>query len=89
MNLTLAELNELLYCVSNLMEQRPNDYAHLQRRSLFNKLYAEILVRNNALEPEFDSAGFAEEDRIIDGQYKTTEIEQLMDAEANAVQRWG
>jgi hypothetical protein len=86
MNLTLDELNELYYCVGTALA-KGTLVNREKSMALFNRIGAEIEKLND--EPEYDSAGFTEEDRIIDGQYKTTEIEQLMDAEANAVQRWG
>jgi hypothetical protein len=88
MNLTLDELNELYYCVGTALA-KGTLVNREKSMALFNRIGAEIEKLNELLEPEYDSAGFTEEDRIIDGQYKTTEIERLMDAEANAVQRWG
>jgi len=82
MNLTLDELNELYYCVGTALA-KGTLVNREKSMALFNRIGAEIEKLND--EPEYDSAGFNEADRIVDGQYQNKE---LLD-EAGAVQRWG
>jgi hypothetical protein len=63
MDLTLLELNELIYCVGT----------GINKGQLVNKSVAQKLLTK--LQTELEK--------------RCTEIDQLMEAEANAVQRWG
>ena len=46
MNLSLKELNELIFCVGSVMAYTPEGYGHEERQELFNKLYSELEERN-------------------------------------------
>jgi hypothetical protein len=50
MNLSLKELNELIYCVGRVIADQPNGYGHEERIQLFNKLYAELEERVKDIE---------------------------------------
>lgn len=82
MDFSLDELNELYYCVGTALA-KGTLVNREKSMALFNRIGAEIEKLND--EPEYDSAGFTEADRVVDGQYQNKE---LLD-EAGAVQRWG
>jgi hypothetical protein len=42
MNLSLKELNELIYCVGSVITDKTNTYNSEDRQLLFNKLYSEL-----------------------------------------------
>jgi hypothetical protein len=50
MNLSLKELNELIYCVGVVIADDHNGYGHEERTALFNKLYENLEKRVQALE---------------------------------------
>jgi hypothetical protein len=52
MNLSLKELNELVYCVGRVIEADPvaNSYQPDERQKLFNKLYDELEARVKDIE---------------------------------------
>jgi hypothetical protein len=50
MNLSLKELNELIYCVGVVVADDHNGYGHEERQALFNKLYAELEERVKHIE---------------------------------------
>jgi hypothetical protein len=50
MNLSLKELNELIYCVGVVIADDHNGYGHEERQKLFNKLYAELEERIKYIE---------------------------------------
>jgi hypothetical protein len=50
MNLSLRELNELVYCVACAIAAQPNGYGHEERQELFNKVYAELEDRVKHIE---------------------------------------
>lgn len=50
MNLSLKELNELLYCVGSVIADQSNGYGHKERQELFNKVYAELEERVKHIE---------------------------------------
>ena len=50
MNLSLKELNELIYCVGQVIADQPNGYGHEERKELFNKLYSELEERIKYIE---------------------------------------
>jgi hypothetical protein len=50
MNLSLKELNELIYCVGVVIADDHNGYGHEERQALFNKLYAELEERVKDIE---------------------------------------
>ena len=83
MDFSLDELNELYYCVGTALAKGILVNRQLSVQ-LFNRIGAEIENRND--EPEYDSAGFTEADRVVDGQYQNKE---LFDWCPPAVQRWG
>ena len=48
MNLSLKELNELIYCVGSVIADKTNTYNSEDRQLLFNKLYSELEDRVSA-----------------------------------------
>lgn len=50
MNLSLKELNELIYCVGVVIADDHNGYGHEERTALFNKLYDELEARVKVFE---------------------------------------
>lgn len=73
MEFTLLELNELIYCVGTATKT-----GTMVNKKVANKLWAqltdELERRCNLLDmaengPEYDSAGFTDDDRIVNGQY--------------------
>jgi len=75
--LSQAELNELIYALGfTQMNGRLLNKEIASR--LDDKLYRALAVENIRLDnedlgPEYDSAGFTEEDRIVNGQYRNIE----------------
>ena len=75
MNFTIKELNELIYSLGITASNGIMCDKELNV-SLLNKLYDELTNRiaeeaiDEEVEPEYDSAGFTEDDRIINGQYR-------------------
>ena len=47
MNLSLKELNELIYCVGTVIADQPKTYGHAERKELFDKLSSELQERIN------------------------------------------
>ena len=77
MEFSLIELNELIYCVGTASR-----YGNLVDKKVANRLWARLsdeLERRMKLYdlaengPEYDSAGFTEDDRVVNGQYQNTE----------------
>ncbi len=51
MNLSLRELNELVYCIGRVIEKDgQGSYGHEERQELFNKIYAELEERVKHIE---------------------------------------
>jgi hypothetical protein len=50
MNLSLKELNELIYCVGVVIADDHNGYGHEEHQKLFNRLYAELEERIKYIE---------------------------------------
>jgi hypothetical protein len=50
MNLSLKELNELIYCVGLVIADKTNTYNSEDRQLLFNKLYSELEDRVSTIE---------------------------------------
>ena len=78
MKLTLKELNEMYYCL-NIAITHYSEHKLLDTNavnSLIDKVRDEIDIviyerdSNDDDEPEYDSAGFTEDDRIVNGQYR-------------------
>ena len=75
MNFTIKELNELIYSLGITASKGIMCDKELNV-SLLNKLYDELTNRiaeeaiDEEIEPEYDSAGFTEDDRIVNGQYR-------------------
>ena len=77
MEFSLIELNELIYAVGTASR-----YGNLVDKKIANRLWARL---NDELEsrmklydlaengPEYDSAGFTEDDRVVNGQYQNAE----------------
>ena len=54
MNLTIAELNELVYCVGRTIADDPKGWNVEQKQALYNKLYSELEERLKHLaQPNF------------------------------------
>ena len=86
LHLTLDELNEVLYCLRQTLSSKPELLRTEIAQSALTKVYNEIehfnaLINLDELDkmmndeaedvgPEYDSAGFTEDDRIVNGQYK-------------------
>ena len=80
MKLTLKELNEIYYCLSKVLDSNEPNLADKESiTALKTKIWDEIDMieyesQNNDddedLGPEYDSAGFTEDDRIVNGQYR-------------------
>jgi hypothetical protein len=76
--LSQSELNELIYALGFTQM-----YGKLRNEKVANqldtKLYRALAIENARLEseedlgPEYDSAGFTEDDRIVNGQYRNIE----------------
>ena len=89
MNLTINELNEVLYCLRQTLSSKPEllrtDVAQSALTKVYNELEHQVALDNlNELNqmmndeaedegPEYDSAGFTEDDRIVNGQYMNVE----------------
>ena len=80
MKLTLKELNEMYYCL-NIAITHYSEHKLLDANAvnnLIDKVRDEIDIviyemdSNDDDEPEYDSAGFTEDDRIVNGQYRAT-----------------
>jgi len=78
MDLTLAELNEMYYCL-NIAITHYSEHKLLDAdavNNLIDKVRDEIdlviyeMDSNEDDGPEYDSAGFTEDDRIVNGQYR-------------------
>lgn len=76
--LSQAELNELIYALgyTQMYGKLRNEKVADQ---LDTKLYRALAIENARLSdeedlgPEYDSAGFTEDDRIVNGQYRNIE----------------
>ena len=88
MKLTLKELNEMYYCL-NIVITHYSEHKLLDANvvnNLIDKVRDEIdmviyeMDSNEDDEPEYDSAGFTEDDRIVNGQYRVISNE---DADAD------
>jgi hypothetical protein len=88
MKLTLKELNEMYYCL-NIAITHYSEHKLLDANAvnnLIDKVRDEIdmviyeMDSNEDDEPEYDSAGFTEDDRIVNGQYRVISNE---DADAD------
>jgi len=80
MKLTLKELNEMYYCL-NIAITHYSEHKLLDANAvnnLIDKVRDEIdlviyeMDNNEDDGPEYDSAGFTEDDRIVNGQYRAT-----------------
>ena len=76
MNLTINELNEVLYCLRQTLSSKPEllrtDVAQSALTKVYNELEHQVALANDE-GPEYDSAGFTEDDRIVNGQYMNVE----------------
>jgi hypothetical protein len=77
MKLTLKELNEIYYCLVKISSVKDNAFIDYKLVSeIVGKVRDEIDMieyegqSNDDDEPEYDSAGFTEDDRIVNGQYR-------------------
>ena len=80
MKLTLKELNEMYYCL-NIAITHYSEHKLLDANAvnnLIDKVRDEIDIKIYEMdntednEPEYDSASFTEDDRIVNGQYRAT-----------------
>jgi hypothetical protein len=73
----MSKINELKKELKQWQEMVPvNNMGKYARQTKIDSLKSKI----NELEdegPEYDSAGFTEEDRVVNGQYKTNENDNL------------
>jgi hypothetical protein len=79
MKLTLKELNEIYYCLGKVLTLNEVNLANISLvEQIRDKVRDEIDImeyENESNEddgPEYDSAGFTEDDRIVNGQYRAT-----------------
>ena len=87
MKLTLQELNEIYYCLGKTLQAEDINFAN---KNLINQIADKVrdeidmviyeMDSNEDDEPEYDSAGFTEDDRIVNGQYRVISNE---DADAD------
>jgi len=77
MKLTLQELNEIYYCLGKVLTLNKVNLANTSLvEQIRDKIRDEIditVYENESNEddgPEYDSAGFTEDDRIVNGQYR-------------------
>jgi hypothetical protein len=77
MKLTLKELNEIYYCLGKVLTLNEVNLANISLvEQIRDKIRDEIditVYENESNEddgPEYDSAGFTEDDRIVNGQYR-------------------
>ena len=87
MQLTLKELNEIYYCLGKVLALNDINLANTSLvEQIRDKVRDEIDImeyENESNEddgPEYDSAGFTEDDRIVNGQYRVISNE---DADAD------
>jgi hypothetical protein len=87
MKLTLKELNEIYYCLGKVLTLNEINLANISLvEQIRDKVRDEIDImeyENESNEddgPEYDSAGFTEDDRIVNGQYRVISNE---DADAD------
>jgi len=87
MKLTLKELNEIYYCLGKVLTLNEVNLANISLvEQIRDKIRDEIditVYENESNEddgPEYDSAGFTEDDRIVNGQYRVISNE---DADAD------
>ena len=77
MELTLQELNEIYYCLGKVLKLNE---VNLVNTSLVEQIRDKVRDEIDMMEyenesneddgPEYDSAGFTEDDRIVNGQYR-------------------
>jgi hypothetical protein len=87
MQLTLKELNEIYYCLDKVLNL---DEPNMANKELISQLKTKVWDEIDMIEyegqsndddgPEYDSAGFTEDDRIVNGQYRVISNE---DADAD------
>ena len=73
-------LNDLRDCYNNMSSDDLNEKEFYKRKQIielctdianeYRDLLEEEFVEEEDLGPEYDSAGFTEDDRIVDGQYR-------------------
>ena len=87
MQLTLKELNEIYYCLGKTLQAEGINFANKDLvNQIADKIRDEIDLKVYEMdnteddEPEYDSAGFTEDDRIVNGQYRVISNE---DADAD------
>ena len=81
MNLSLKELNELIYCVGVVIADDHNGYGHEERTALFSKLYAELEER--VKEMDYDLSDIVDPETGI--PYTDYEIDNLRDLEEGSL----
>jgi hypothetical protein len=87
MEFTLQELNEIYYCLGKVLKLNE---VNLVNTSLVEQIRDKVRDEIDMIEyknesneddgPEYDSAGFTEDDRIVNGQYRVISNE---DADAD------
>ena len=73
----MSKINELKKELKQWQEMTPvNNMGKFARQTKIDSLTNQIRVLEDE-GPEYDSAGFTEEDRVVNGQYKTNENNNL------------
>ena len=79
MNLTIAELNEVIYCIGRTIADDPKGWNIEQRQARYNRLYGELEERLSHLaQPNFWSAE-DQFDNIMDYERRQDQIQQAVD----------
>jgi len=73
----MSKINELKKELKQWQEMTPvNNMGKFARKTRIDSLTKQINELGDE-GPEYDSAGFTEEDRVVNGQYKTNENDNL------------
>jgi len=73
----MSKINELKKELKQWQEMTPvNGMGKFARQTKIDSLTNQIRVLED-VGPEYDSAGFTEEDRVVNGEYKTNENNNL------------
>lgn len=77
LSFTVEELNEIIYCIGFTRGNGKLVNKELSK-NLHDRFYTALQNMTDGSPdygPEYDSAGYTDEDRIVDGQYQTNETE--------------
>lgn len=80
---TIDQLNDLLNRACDIItslegyaEQSAIEYTNSPTQKDVDAFFNEIDYMNEDLGPEYDSAGFTDDDRIVNGQYRVLDADQ-------------